>query len=102
MSHDRGCPCGREKGQYNECPDPACIRRETKNRCEGDHSMKVNRGINLNEEKRYVRVLADGTAHILTLQELKNVPESVTLYELGPEVKVVTKVEVVPTKPVYR
>ena len=102
MSHDRGCPCGRERGGYNECPDPACIRRETKNKCEGDHSMKVNRGINLKQEKRYVRVQIDGNAHILTLQELKNVPEKATLYELGPEVKVVTKVEVVPTKPVYR
>lgn len=74
MSHDRGCPCGREKYEYEEC--------------KGKHSMK--------QEKRYVRVRNDGTAHILTLEELKNVPESVILYELGPRVRVKTTIDVVP------
>lgn len=27
MSHDRGCPCGRESYDYNECPEPNCRKR---------------------------------------------------------------------------
>ena len=149
MSHDRGCPCGKEFYEYEECEDPTCNRRPKKNDCnvvpdgvskhngeywykcltcgrtdwcayydkfekneplkdcKGKHTVKeyvseTTCGINLNEEKRYVRVLSDGTAHILRLEELKNVPESVRLYELGSEVKVKTTIEVVPSKPVYR
>jgi hypothetical protein len=142
MSHDRGCPCGKEFYEYEECKDRTCPKKKRdcnvvadgvdrhrgeywykcltcgrtdwcayydkfeKNEplkdCKGKHTVKVNRGISLNEEKRYVRVLNDGTAHVLTLSELKNVPESVRLYELGPEVKVKTTIEVVPSKPVYR
>lgn len=26
MSHDRGCPCGREKYEYNECTNPLCYK----------------------------------------------------------------------------
>ena len=26
MSHDRGCPCGKERWEYKECTDPTCIR----------------------------------------------------------------------------
>lgn len=28
MSHDRGCPCGRERGEYDECKEPTCARRD--------------------------------------------------------------------------
>lgn len=27
MSHDRGCYCGREKYEYDDCPDATCDRR---------------------------------------------------------------------------
>lgn len=28
MSHDRGCPCGRERGEYEDCKEPTCARRD--------------------------------------------------------------------------
>lgn len=28
MSHDRGCPCGREFYEYRECPESNCYKRE--------------------------------------------------------------------------
>lgn len=28
MSHDRGCPCGREPYEYQDCQDPTCSKRE--------------------------------------------------------------------------
>lgn len=28
MSHDRGCPCGRERYDYEDCPNPNCARAE--------------------------------------------------------------------------
>lgn len=30
MSHDRGCPCGREPYEYNDCTRSDCIRNEPK------------------------------------------------------------------------
>lgn len=27
MSHDRGCPCGRDKGDYDDCNKPDCFRK---------------------------------------------------------------------------
>ena len=30
MSHDRGCPCGREKWDYASCPEEDCHKKETK------------------------------------------------------------------------
>lgn len=30
MSHDRGCPCGKERWEYENCQDPTCSRRESK------------------------------------------------------------------------
>lgn len=105
MSHDRGCPCGREKLEYNECPDPACIRRETKNDCKGNHT---NRGINLNEEKRYVLirensdlppVILDGQHELVNSFNSNLRKDSDQYYELGPEVKVETTIKVVLTKP---
>lgn len=29
MSHDRGCPCGRERDEYDECSKSDCYKRET-------------------------------------------------------------------------
>lgn len=29
MSHDRGCPCGREKYEYEDCPRKDCMRHDT-------------------------------------------------------------------------
>jgi hypothetical protein len=49
-------------------------------------------------DKRYVRVMNDGTSAVLTLEELVNVPASVKIYELGPEVKVKTRIEAVPVE----
>lgn len=28
MSHDRGCSCGREKGEYDDCPAKDCIKKK--------------------------------------------------------------------------
>lgn len=28
MSHDRGCFCGRERWDYDECPDPTCWKKD--------------------------------------------------------------------------
>lgn len=28
MSHDRGCPCGRERYEYDSCPTLVCDRRD--------------------------------------------------------------------------
>lgn len=40
MSHDRGCPCGREKYEYDDCTRKDCDRRSTTandNQVGGDH-----------------------------------------------------------------
>lgn len=29
MSHDRGCPCGREKYEYDDCENPKCMQKAT-------------------------------------------------------------------------
>ena len=80
--------------------------------CKGKHTVKEEdkkRGIDLNEEKRYVLICEGHPAFILNGQ--KELAKSFNsnlrtdadrYYELGPEVKVVTTVEVVPAKPVYR
>lgn len=74
-------------------------RKEPLKDCEGEYTVKVNRGISVKETtKRYVRILTDGTARISTLEELINVPASVKIYELGAEVRVKTRVEVVPVE----
>lgn len=28
MSHDRGCHCGREKYEYDDCPEKDCHKRK--------------------------------------------------------------------------
>ena len=133
MSHDRGCPCGREKLEYDECEDPSCTKRPKKLDCNvvadsvdlhrGEHWYRCTtcgrtdwcavydrferteplldcRGTHHMKEadKRYVRVMNDGTSAVLTLEELVNVPASVKIYELGPEVKVKTRIEAVPVE----
>lgn len=37
MSHDRGCPCGKEPYEYDDCKDPSCSKRE---RSVADASLK--------------------------------------------------------------
>ncbi len=32
MSHDRGCPCGRESYEYEDCKEASCFKRTTKMR----------------------------------------------------------------------
>lgn len=27
MSHDRGCPCGRERYEYEDCPENDCYKK---------------------------------------------------------------------------
>ena len=63
-------------------------RTEPLKGCKGKHHMKE-------ADKRYVRVMNDGSAQIITLDELVNVPASVKIYELGPEVRVTTRIEAV-------
>lgn len=48
MSHDRGCPCGREKGEYESCPDPQCTRRP---RSEEEVERLVNERMNEQREE---------------------------------------------------
>lgn len=38
MSHDRGCHCGREKWDYDSCPDPQCFKKLRKS---GPSDMEV-------------------------------------------------------------
>lgn len=111
MSHDRGCPCGREFN-YEECVDPHCLRKKTRKKdCEGDHTMKVNRGINLNEEKRYVLIRENSDLPPVILNDQEELirsfnsnlrKDSDRYYEIGQEVKVKTTIEVLPAKPTYR
>lgn len=30
MSHDRGCPCGKESWDYDSCEDPQCFKKPMK------------------------------------------------------------------------
>lgn len=41
MSHDRGCPCGREKYEYDDCDQPGCWNREDKPMGHYDHCREA-------------------------------------------------------------
>lgn len=89
MSHDRGCPCGRESYEYNECKERNC--------------MKNNR--TMVNEKRYVRVSKSGGPKILTKQELESeimIDDHDQYFELGREVEVKKTASVVPKDATYR
>lgn len=103
MSHDRGCPCGKENN-YHECEDPTCIRRPKKK----NENNETSRGINLNEEKRYVLirenselppVIFNGQHELVNSFNSNLRKDSDQYYELGPEVKVETTIKVVLAKP---
>ena len=76
-----------------------------------EYVSETTRGINLNEQKRYVliRENSDHPPVILNGQEelIKSFnsnlrTDSDRYYEIGSEVKVKTTIEVTPSKPVYR
>ena len=94
MSHDRGCPCGRESYEYDTCPKEDCYKRTR------TMTMKT-------EPKRYVWIRADGEAKIVDtdIVELWQGPyfdrEKDRIYELGAEVEIKITVNV-KNKTVYR
>ena len=94
MSHDRGCPCGRERDEYDTCPKEDCYKRTR------TMTMKT-------EPKRYVWIRPDGEAKIIDtdIVELWQGPyfdqEKDRIYELGAEVEIKVTVSV-KNKTVYR
>ena len=97
MSHDRGCPCGKERNEYDSCKEENCNKRND----------TVERTMSLNTSKRYVWIRADGEAKIVDtdIVELWQGPyfdrEKDRIYELGNEVEIKVTVEV-KKKTVYR
>lgn len=93
MSHDRGCSCGREPYDYNDCTVINCYKRE---------KTVIN-----NEPKQYLWV-KEGRApmFVIDLVELykdRNFDSAKDkVYEVGAEVKLELNVKVTPAKPVYR
>ena len=93
MSHDRGCPCGRESDEYDACPNEDCYKR--------------TRTMTPKEHKRYVWIRADGEAKIIDtdIVELWQGPyfdkDKDRIYELGAEVEIKVTVSV-KNKTVYR
>ena len=154
MSHDRGCPCGREKYEYEECEKSDCMRRPKTNDCNvvfdflsnhngeywyrcltcgrtdwcayydkfepneplkdctGTHKKEkgMTRGINSSKTQKQYVCIRDGHPPILLEGEDALIgsfnsnlrTDADRYYELGPEVKIKTTVEVVKTEPVYR
>lgn len=93
MSHDRGCPCGRERDEYDECTKPDCY--------------KGTRTMTMKTEKQYLWV-KEGRApmfvtDLVALYKDRDFdPSEDKIYEIGPEVKLELNVKVTPAHPVYR
>lgn len=154
MSHDRGCPCGREKYEYAKCEKSDCSRRPKKNDCNvgfvrgsqvtgdrqyicltcgttdwcafydtfehneplrgcaGTHKKEkdMDRTFNPTKPQKQYVCIRDGHPPILLEGEDALIrsfnsnlrTDADRYYELGPEVKIKTTVEVVKTEPVYR
>lgn len=115
MSHDRGCPCGKEKSEYDDCIEFNCLKKE--DRMDNDDWHKAHglaeagtkaRGERtVKTEKQYLWVKTDRAPTFVTdLIELYKDsdfdPNEDTIYQLGPEVKLNLNVTVTPAKPVYR
>ena len=98
MSHDRGCHCGKERYEYDDCDWPTCTK-----------SIKTTgKQKTMKTEQRYVVFYNDGTdGHIVTDDPVKLYltgdinPDEDTIYELGNEVKLDIKVTPI-TKPATR
>lgn len=111
MSHDRGCPCGRERWDYDTCTDPNCTRSPQIPIPQEAYDLISNpkgnkQMIRQTTEQRYVWILADGEAKIITdpvavYQGPYFDREKDRIYVLGNEVEVKITVEV-KNKPVYR
>ncbi len=93
MSHDRGCPCGRERDEYDTCPNKDCYKR--------------TRTMTMKTEKYYIWSKQGQALELLDdLEWLCRNPEfdskTDKIYELGPEVKIEMVVKVIPAKPITR
>lgn len=93
MSHDRGCHCGRERYEYDTCPNEDCYKR--------------TRTMSMKTEKHYIWS-KQGQALVM-INDIKWLyknpefdPDEDKIYELGPEVKIEMYIKVIPAKPVYR
>jgi len=51
MSHDRGCHCGKEYYEYEDCTDPTCTNRKPKTNWKAD-AMSYQRKYNEEVNKR--------------------------------------------------
>lgn len=45
MSHDRGCPCGREKYEYDECPKYDCPHRKKQSHDEDPNNIAIDQAV---------------------------------------------------------
>lgn len=93
MSHDRGCPCGRERDEYDTCAKEDCY--------------KSTRTMTMKTEKQYLWVKEDRApmfvTDLITLYKDRDFdPNMDKIYEIGPEVKIELNVKVTPAHPVYR
>jgi len=97
VSHDRGCPCGKERNEYDSCKEKNCYKR--------DNTME--RTMIKQEPERYVWIRADGEAKIIDT-DIVGLWQSPSfdnkkdrIYLLGEEVEIKVTVEV-KNKTVYR
>jgi hypothetical protein len=93
MSHDRGCPCGRESDEYDTCPKDDCYKR--------------TRTMTMKTEKKYLWVKEDRAPMFVTdlialYKDRDYDPNTDKIYEIGPEVKIELSVKVIPAHPVHR
>jgi len=97
MSHDRGCPCGRESYDYDTCNKDDCMKKERWTR------FKTNKTNKTKDEqlKQYIWVrpgkeLMFVTDVIALYKDSKFSPNTDKLYEVGAEVEVEVSVKVIP------
>lgn len=68
VSHDRGCPCGKEKGEYNSCTDSRCFKK-VKSIAEQikDYAEKANESEKnmIERNKKYVWIRANGDVKLI-------------------------------------
>ena len=68
MSHDRGCFCGRERWEYNDCPNPDCHKKRLGvNEFIQQYLGKTKKPMTLNEyqEAAYATAIYPDSANII-------------------------------------
>lgn len=81
MSHDRGCPCGREPYDYDECSRPSCSRRSVRSAEVRFYPTSepgvLRRSVNGIDDYGYFNASGDFVARVLSPDELRELVKTV-------------------------